>query len=220
MMEETSILKFKITTDSSFDGGDDIKDTITEYGENFIKIENEFSEEVEKLSDISMGNFYRLGKKIWNKHPDIDDYIGWVNIREGTYAPKRKISTLYNEEDLIVPESDNGNVYKCISDGRTSHNQPTFLVSSGVEFFDAEGTNWVSEKNYTVGDIVFPVDETKLFYYTCETSGLSGLSEPSWNNTSVGSTLIDGSVVWRKEKNIKWKQVGTSCNLRPFGKIE
>lgn len=218
-MEKTNNLELNISTEDTFED-DDIRETIINYGENFIKIENEFNEKVEELSDISTGSYYKSGKRIWKKQPVVNEYIGWVNLREGIYAPKRENSTLYSEEDLIMTESDNGNIYKCISNGRTSHKEPTFLVSNEVEFFDAEGSEWINEKNYNVGDIAFPVDGTQLFYYTCETSGLSGLSEPSWNNTSVGSTLIDGSVVWRKEKNVKWKQVGTSCNFRPFGKIE
>lgn len=218
-METTSILQLKITTESSF-ASDDIKETITEYGNNFKKLESLTSEVTGDIENIDNGRFFQRGFKIWNSLPIIGDYVGWVNTREGVFAKSWKPLTNYSQGQLVTSISNNGKIYECVSAGRSSKDEPNFLTGNGVEFNDASGEQWVSEKNYNVDDIVFPTNGSKLFYYICETAGMSDSIEPDWDLISTGTTNLDGSVVWRKEKTIRWKQVGTSANFRPFGKID
>lgn len=218
-METTKGLKLKITTQDTFKS-DDVKETITEYGNNFKTLEKEIAEAVDDISSLEVGRLYKRGEKVWNSYPSIDDYIGWVNIREGVYAHEWSPLSYYSEGDIIRAKPDNGNIYKCISGGRASNSAPNFLTSSGVEFNDARGDKWRPEYNYEANDIVFATNGSQLFYFVCETAGLSSEDEPSWSNIVNGTTTIDGSVVWRKEKTIKWKQIDVSCNFRTFGKIE
>ena len=218
-MQTTDKLNLKITTPLTFDL-DDIKTTITEYGNNFEKLEIATADSIGEITDLISGRLYKYGKRLWDDTPLLGGYIGWVNIREGVHALEWQQLKNYSIDNLIRAFPDNGNVYKCVSDGRSMKNTPTFLTSAGSEFYDANGNLWMEEFNYEVDDVVFSTDGSKLFYFICETSGLSSTLEPNWNTTPVGTTLIDGSVVWRKEKTVKWKQVNASCNFRPFGKIE
>lgn len=218
-MQTTDKLDLKMTTTLTYDS-DDIKETIVEYGSNFEKIENTLADSIEDISDLALGRYYNHGKKLWNEFPQLGEYIGWVNLREGFHALEWQPLKKYSLGNTIRANPDNGNIYECISDGRTMNRIPTFLMSNGVEFNDANGNSWTPQRNYEVDDVAFPVDGGKLFYYICETAGLSSTTEPDWDSIATGVTLIDGSVVWRKEKTVRWKQIDTSCNFRPFGKIE
>lgn len=218
-METTEKLVLKLTTDATFET-DDIKQTIVEYGNNFQKLEYAVSDTGESVEDLIVGHRYELAKKVWDANPQPAGYAGWVNLREGIYAPEWGKLKNYSLNDLIRAKPDNGNVYKCITDGRSMITTPTFLTNVNVEFYDANGSKWIPNKNYELGDVVFSLDSSVIFYYVCETAGLTETDEPLWSNVPVSTTVKDGSVVWRKEKTVKWKQVDASCNFRPFGKIE
>lgn len=218
-MQETSKLKLRLTTSLTFDS-DDIKDTITSYGENFKIIEKELTDSVKSNSELVSGEEYKYGKRMWNSSPLVGDHVGWINVREGVYAPEWKSNKSYAVGDLVRAKPDNGNIYKAVVSGKSMVKTPNFLTNKNVEFYDASGNQWMPSYNYNVDDVVFSTDGTVLFYYVCETSGLSDVNEPLWNTIQEGTTHIDGTVTWRKEKTIKWKQVGVSCNFRPFGKIE
>lgn len=218
-MEITERLSLKISTDATFED-DDIKQTIVGYGENFKTIDEVLAKSASNSEDLNIGERYGYGVRVWDSTPSIGEYIGWVNVREGVYAPEWKPLEEYVLGELVRATPDNGNVYKCIVEGRSMMNTPTFLTNDNVEFYDANGNKWSAEYNYEVDDVVFSTDSSSLFYYICETAGLSSTEEPDWGNTPVGTTVIDGSVVWRKEKTVKWKQVDDACNFRPFGKIE
>lgn len=218
-METTKKLGLKITTELTFES-DDIKETITEYGKNFKKIEENLADSISDEFDLVEGGSYEYGKRVWNELPDLGEYVGWVNIRGGVYAPDWKPLKIYTAGNLIKATPDNGNVYRCVSEGRSMNKTPTFLTSSGAKFWDASGMEWYPEYNYEVDDVVFSTNGSKLFYFICETAGLSSTDEPDWDTVTTGTTTIDGTVVWRKEKNVEWEQVDSSCNFRPFGKIE
>lgn len=218
-MENIGNLDLKVVTETTI-LTDGIKETLIEYGNNFKKLDYDGLESGKNEEDMVVGSEYALGKKVWNAMPTIGDYVGWVNIRKGVYAPEWKPLKTYTTDSLIRAVPDNGNVYKCITEGRSMNKKPTFLTNPNVEFYDANGNKWMPQYNYEVDDVVFSTDGSVVFYYICETAGISSMEEPDWNLISSGTTLIDGSVTWRKEKTVKWKQVNTSSNFRPFGEIK
>ncbi|MEQ6356554.1 hypothetical protein ABNX05_18180 [Lysinibacillus sp. M3] len=212
-------LELDITTNSTFEN-DDIKETIVNYGKNFSTIEKYLTDSLESPEDIATGQITENGKIIWNKNPVIGGYIGWVNVREGKHAPTWKPKISYTVGQEIKAKPDNGNIYRCVTAGKSMVNSPTFLVGTGVEFYDANGNKWFPDYNYQVNDVVFATNGSRIFYYICETAGITNSTEPVWSGVQSGTTIIDGSVVWRKETTVKWKQVGDSSNFRPFGKVE
>lgn len=212
-------LDLDIVTNATFDN-DDIKETILNYSENFKTIEKQLKENTTTPDSIANGQVIEKGKLIWNSNPVIGGYVGWVNIREGKHSPTWKPRTAYTVGQEIKAKPDNGNIYSCVTAGRSMVNSPTFLVGNGVEFYDANGNKWFPNYNYQVNDVVFAVNGSKLFYYICETAGITDKAEPIWSGVLSGNTVIDGSVVWRKEATVKWKQVGASAEFRPFGKVE
>lgn len=54
---------------------------------------------------------------------------------------------------------------------------------------------WVATTAYTLGQSVEPTVDNG-FRYSVVTAGTTGASEPTWP-TSIGSDVVDGSVVWR-----------------------
>lgn len=218
-MENRTDIDLKIVTESNFPDVD-IEENMVEYGENFIKLYDYIGQLSKESSPFETGKVYNVSQKIWNHSPVIGGYVGWVNLRTGTYAPEREEMTNYNKEDLVTSPNQNGFYYKCIEDGKTDSSEPTFSVSSNAEFFDVQTSEWRNERNYDVGETVVSTDGSQLFYYICETAGFSGVEEPGWNGVTTGTTVTDGSVVWRKEKNIKWRRMSSSSSFRPFGKIE
>ncbi|POZ57250.1 hypothetical protein LYSIN_02034 [Lysinibacillus sphaericus] len=218
-METTTKLDLKIVTEDTFEQ-DDIKETIINYGKNFSKLEKYLKSTVQSIEDLNENTFYATGHVIWNKTPAIGSHIGWVATREGIHAKSRIRNKDYVVGELIKAVPDNGGLYECVVDGRSSTSSPTYLTGLNQEFYDTNGTNWRKEYNYEVGDIIYPTNGNKQYYYICETAGLSSTTEPEWTAIQNGITSIDGSVVWRKAKTIKWKRIGSSCEFRPFGKIE
>ncbi|MGE8033864.1 hypothetical protein [Lysinibacillus sp. NPDC093692] len=219
-MEKTNGgLELDITTNTTFDN-DDIKETIVNYGKNFSAIEKYLRESTSSPNNLAVGQMIEKGKIIWNENPVIGSYVGWVNIREGKHAPSWKPNVNYTVGQEIKATPDNGNIYRCVTAGKSMVNSPTFLQSEGVEFYDAIGNKWFPNYNYKVNDVIFPTNGSKLYYYICETEGLTGENEPVWSSVVTGTTVIDKSVVWRKEATVKWKQVGISSEFRPFGKVE
>lgn len=212
-------LNLDIVTNATF-ATDDIKETIIKYGENFEAIEEFLKESTDTPESLATGQLVEKGKIIWNKNPVTGSYVGWVNIREGKHAPTWKSKVNYTVGQEIKAYPDNGNIYRCVTAGRSMVNSPTFLVGNGVEFYDANGNTWFPNYNYQVNDVVFAVNGSKIYYYICETAGITDTTEPVWSSFLPSTTIIDGSVVWRKEATIKWKQVGISSEFRPFGKVE
>ncbi len=218
-METTNKLSLKIVTETTFEQ-DDIKETIVNYGENFSKLEKYLSSSAQSIEELNDNTIYPIGYIVWNKTPVISSHIGWVATREGIHAKTWKPNKNYVIGDLIKAVPDNGGLYECVVDGKSSTSSPTFLTGLHQEFYDANGSNWRKEYNYEVGDIVYPTNGSKQYYYICETAGLSSVNEPVWSSIQNETASIDNSVVWRKAKTIKWKRIGNSCEFRPFGKIE
>lgn len=60
---------------------------------------------------------------------------------------------------------------------------------------------WSDGKAYTTGNFVFAVgDEGGIYLYKCVSAGVSGGTEPTWNQT-LDQDTIDNSVTWRCYKN-------------------
>lgn len=219
MENTTGGLNLEITTTETFEL-DDIKETIVNYGKNFIDIEKYIRGGELSPEETADGNVVTKGKIVWNDNPTIGSYVGWVNIRTGVHAPEWKPDQAYLAGSVIKAKPDNGNIYTCTVAGKSMSNNPTFLVGTGIEFYDAVGDFWYPDYVYNVNDVVFPTNGSKLFFYVCQTAGITNGTEPSWSSVATGSTVINGSVVWRKEATIRWKQSGVSAGFRPFGKVE
>ncbi|MGG1650407.1 hypothetical protein ABHN03_16515 [Paenibacillus sp. NRS-1775] len=188
---------------------------------------NDLASNFQKLDDVSddfadsppTSGYYLVGKRIYNKNPKSGDYIGWVNTRSGTSTPVWTRLKSYTNGDLIVPAVDNAHIYKCIQTGYSGLTEPVFSVSVGIEFGDVRGSNtWQATTQYKKDDIALPTIDNGRFY-VCLQTGESGDIEPTWG-LADGQTTYDKNASWVSYKMIKWKEVGSATNFRPFGKIE
>lgn len=199
---------------------DKVKETIQAFSDNFETLEANTFDSISDISLLTVGQVYPKREIMYNSHPAIDGHVGWVNIREGKFAPKWVFNKEYDLGDMVVSPTDNGRAYQCITNGRSAPLSPSFPASDGVTFNDLfSATLWQPSKLYEVNDIVTATSGDKTYYYKCITAGLSEDIEPSWTNIH-GLTVIDKSVTWIMLKTVQWQEVGASCNFRPFGKIE
>ena len=200
---------------------DDVLQTIENISKDMQKIDELIDLSAGNLPDLlKIGKQYPIAMKVWNSLPTKDSFVGWVNLRTGIYAPKWKKNTTFKIGDLIVPNQDNGHVYRCVENGVSGTTEPIFPTTSVSRVSDIVGAQeWTEEYVYKVGDIVYKVgDNQRLYHYRCTDSGTSGETEPKWN-TSVGKTITDGTVQWQTYKTVVWEEFGVSCEFRGFGKI-
>lgn len=54
---------------------------------------------------------------------------------------------------------------------------------------------WEADTAYTLGKFIKPTTPNG-FIYRCTTAGTSDSSEPTWPVVGLGSTVVDGSVIW------------------------
>lgn len=54
---------------------------------------------------------------------------------------------------------------------------------------------WVTVTAYVAGYMVEPTVQNG-FRYQCTTAGTTGASEPTWPTGAIGSTVVDGTVIW------------------------
>ena len=201
---------------------DDVVDTIQNLNYDLQKLDELIDESTGSLSTfLKEGQQYSLAKRIWNEVPTIGDYAGWINVKTGIYAPAWKKNTVYTIGELVVPNSNNGHVYRCVENGTSGNSQPNFPLTSRSRVSDIAGSKeWEGDYVYSTGDIVFARgDNQRLYHYRCISSGVSSGTEPVWNETT-GTTIVDGSVQWQTYKTAVWEEFGGSCNFRGFGKIE
>lgn len=199
---------------------DSVLTTITNIAENFEKLDTKIVETAQALNiHLKIGKIYPRARKIWNGLPSKDGSIGWVNIRDGKYAPTWQERTTYRLGDMVSTQSNNGHVYECIENGVSGVVQPVFPTSTNGLVFDfTNARGWIANSVYAIDSIVLSTDGNQLNYYKCIIAGTSGVVEPKWSLTS-GTTAIDGSAQWQTYKTIKWKEVGASCDFRSFGQI-
>lgn len=196
-----------------------IKDTIVGFSNNFITIDELHEQSIDRIEDLSHGTSHKKGKIYYNSNPEVGEYVGWVNSKEGIYAPYWNSRVKHEVGDLITPSHRNGHVYRCISAGMTAYSEPLFPTVEGSTAFDNHKVQeWISEHNYDIGDLVYSTLDESV-YYECITDGLSDLTEPSWS-ADVGTSVSDGTVVWLVHKTVEWQEVGRACQFFPFGKIE
>lgn len=196
-----------------------IHETIKEFNNNFSKIDSFYEEKIDSLNELVIGKTYDKSLKYWNKNPWVGEPVGWVNLRKGNYANKWKENHLYSIGDIIVPNNDNGHLYRCVSRGKSFLEEPFFTTEEDSEIWDLKNVApWLEEHNYSVGDVVIPTTGSKTYHYRCIVEGLSDIEEPEWS-TQEGVSFIDGSVTWLVEKTVKWKEDGGACLFKPFGII-
>lgn len=199
---------------------DDVLDTISKISENFEKLD-----ELADISAISLtatlvdGRNYSVGKRIWNEMLSIGSSLGWVNIRDGVYAPSWQKGTTYNIGDRVMPDINNGHYYECIANGTSGVANPVFpTATNGMVYDTTGGSVWIANYVYNVDDIVFAINSNQVYFYKCIRGGTSDTTEPTWALNS-GSTINDGSAIWQSYKSVRWKEAGVSCEFREFGRI-
>jgi hypothetical protein len=200
---------------------DDIIDSINKISQNFDYIDDKLEESADNLVlYLQSGEFYEKGRKIWNNSPSIGEPLGWVNIRDGVYAPTWQRLTTYSVGSVVQPDENNGHYYECVVSGTSCINEPPFPLSSGQTVSEAVfATTWTASTIYNVGDIVKPTNGDESYIYRCITSGMSDVIEPTWIKTD-GTTIVDGSVVWYVHKTVVWQEKGESCLFVPFGEVK
>lgn len=200
---------------------DNPKDTVVEYGKNFLKLEDYLLSSASGLDSIKNGEHYTIGFKIWNNMPAVGDFVGWVNIMDGVFARSRKPNTKYSVGDLVTPLQNSYNAYyKCTNEGTTGPKASVFPNVS-TTFYDVDNIeSWKPSHSWRKDDTVFATTGDKTYYMKCETAGVSAPTEPLWSTVVENTTTNDGSVTWRKLRNVKWQRQGVSAHFRPFGKIE
>lgn len=195
---------------------DEVQQTIVDLSSNFQKIDD--VAEIYMINQPTQGN-WKVGNRVWKSNPNIGDYAGWINIREGESCPKWNPLFQYNMGDKIVPINDNGHYYECIQTGRSGPNMPSFPTTAGGTIIDAQGgAKWSPTRSYKLNEVVFPSADNNRFY-VCTVSGVSGSTEPVWS-TVDGGTVSDGMTVWTGYRIVKWVEKGTAALFRPFGKID
>lgn len=204
-----------------FGENDDIEESLVKLGENMDKLDASYEEKIADVnSDLIVGRTYPVAYKVWNKFPSVGSSLGWVNIRDGVHVKKWVPNKSYSVGDKVAPLVDNGHYYECMYNGVSNSVAPDFLTTSGSIVQDRKGTSlWQPVYNYEVGDLVVARNGETFFFYKCTVAGMSNSSEPNWVK-STGSSTYDGSVVWIAIKTVYWKEVGRSCNFRPFGIVE
>jgi hypothetical protein len=200
---------------------DEISVFVQSLDDNMNKLDKAHITSADTLEQgLTVGETYIQGDKLWNKNPNIGEYVGWVNISDGKFALSWKPNTQYIIGDLVISNVNNGHVYQCITDGTSTDSEPTFPMTDSDEVNDLDNAQtWQQGTNYNVGDIVTKSTHIYDFYFVCNVAGLSGTTEPTWTSND-GTTVIDNSVTWLAHKVVRWKEIGASCNFRPFGKIE
>ncbi|MCY9758377.1 hypothetical protein M5X00_29605 [Paenibacillus alvei] len=197
---------------------DDIQYTIDELSKNMQKIDDSYDETVPNiLSNLVVGTQYQRGKKIWNQMSEVGGFVGWTNIRTGTYAPKWLASTTYQVGEKVMPDKNNGHYYECVVSGTTTLVEPLFDTMSNAVVFDLRGhTVWKPNNHYNLNDIIIPTNGDMTYYYRCITDGVSGSIEPTWKKVA-GDTVKDGGAVFYVYKTVQWRESGESCEFVPFG---
>ena len=66
--------------------------------------------------------------------------------------------------------------------------QITLTTTDGI-------ADWQATTAYLVGDVIEPTTPN-TFAYVCTTAGTSAGSEPTFPTVGIGSTVVDGTVVW------------------------
>lgn len=196
---------------------DSIQSTINQLSENFEILDN-FSDVY--VNEIPLdGVIYPKGKKFWKINPDIGDYIGWINIREGQSVSIWQPNTFYNVGEKIKTTNDNSHVYIVASSGTSSPLEPDFKVAGASLTKDLKNVDtWTSNFYYEVNEIVIPPNDNG-YYYVCTVEGNAGNVQPTWK-TNDGEQVMDGNISWIAHKILTWQESGISANFRPWGKIE
>lgn len=129
---------------------------------------------------------------------------------------------VYALNDVVIPSIATGLYYKCTANGTSAATEPSWPTTinntvvdgtvtwtciqninpSGVQIgWDEYLTSYntvprVNSTVYALNATVTPVTNETGYVYLCGTTGTTASSEPSIWTTTIGGTVIDGSVIW------------------------
>jgi prepilin-type N-terminal cleavage/methylation domain-containing protein len=132
-----------------------------------------------------------------------DNTVRWMEggvIWKASGTPTEDIvwhkSHAYAVDDIMIPITNNGHYYRCITAGTSSSTVPVFVT-------------WKASTAYLVNNTVFHVNGR---YYRCTTAGTSGAVAPTWPTTN-GYTVSDNTVIWTEVPDgtgaLRWTEAGT-----------
>ncbi|KHD34367.1 hypothetical protein NL50_17425 [Clostridium acetobutylicum] len=100
----------------------------------------------QKISNVSMRIYYRIGDVLTYLDPTTNSCIGLVCTREGWYPPIWSANTTYLADEHFIrrPTIDNDHVYIPITDGQSSTSEPSWNISTSSTTID----NTVTWKEY------------------------------------------------------------------------
>lgn len=113
----------------------------------------------------------------------------------GLSVPFSGLEQLTHATDL----SDNPQDIHLYFGSNKSANQIQAFSNPGVDQITLTPTDtlpeWVTVTVYSAGALVQPVGGN-TWCYVCTTTGTSGVSQPTFPTSAIGSTVADGTVVW------------------------
>lgn len=115
-------------------------------------------------------------------------------IDAGLVTPFSNLYQLIHQSDL----SDNPRDFKLWFGSKGSSTLKT-TVNPGVDTITITPAEilpiWVASKAYVLGDTVEPT-VANGFRYVVTAAGTSSATQPTWPTSGIGSTKVDGTVVW------------------------
>ncbi|HET9953603.1 MAG TPA: hypothetical protein VFQ61_03820 [Polyangiaceae bacterium] len=137
--------------------------------------------------------------------PTWDTTIGGTTAADGgvtwvTAGKVWKAATAYKPGDVVYDVANNA-IYKIATlTGKTGGSGPTLAtslngtVTDGGITWTTVGISWAATTAFTTGKLAIPATPNG-YYYKATTGGTTGGSAPTWP-TTVGATVVDGSVTW------------------------
>ncbi len=131
-----------------------------------------------------------------------------------------KASRSYRAGSVVIPteeyrkENKNGRYYTCITPGTSGASEPTWpnsetvseTVSDGSVVWEESGKIiWQPDTDYSLGDIILPLEKINGHFYKCTVAGKSDpddQNEPDWP-TGPGDTVSES------DNSVQWTEAGT-----------
>ena len=86
----------------------------------------------------------------------------------------------------------------------------------GAKAVTSVGTTWAATTAYTSGQVIIPTNTTTNPYtFEVTTGGTTGASEPTWP-TTVGATVVNGSVTFTNRGGLKYSHANTPAADQPW----
>jgi hypothetical protein len=164
---------------------------------------------------------------IWDPNPgqltqEQTGGVVWKNLGHATWQP----NTNYSIGHAIIDST--GSIQTATSNGATASSPPNWFqpeaagetTQDGIVWQSAGSAEWQQDTPYTAGQLILDRNNNAQIV---QTGGISGDSEPVWNQ-NLGQTTQDGGVTWQNLGHSQW-QPGTSYSagqaiLDPTGNIQ